>query len=35
MTQEALFGKSPDEIKAIVEQYALPRYTATQLTEWL
>ena len=35
MTQEALFGKSPDEIKAIVEQYALPKYTATQLTEWL
>ncbi|MDP3462319.1 MAG: 23S rRNA (adenine(2503)-C(2))-methyltransferase RlmN [Bacteroidales bacterium] len=35
MTREALFGKSPDEIQAIVNQLALPKYTATQLTEWL
>jgi len=35
MVKEALFGKTPGELKAIVGRFGLPAFTATQLSEWL
>jgi len=35
MQQQALFGKTLDELKTIAHQLKLPAYTARQLTDWL
>ena len=35
MEKEALFGKTPDELKQIVSSASLPAFAAKQLSEWL
>jgi 23S rRNA (adenine2503-C2)-methyltransferase len=35
MQKEKLFGKTLSQIQAIVAELALPKYTATQITDWL
>lgn len=34
MQKQALFGKTPDELKTIVKQLNLPAFTAKQLADW-
>lgn len=35
MNKESLFGKTPDELKEIVKELALPGFTAGQISDWL
>lgn len=35
MEKEPLFGKTPDELKVVVEKLGLPRFTSKQISEWL
>lgn len=35
MTKEKLFGKNPEEIKAIVKELGMPAFTVNQIIDWL